>query len=190
MGFRRIVAAVVTLSGALMLVSSPAGAQVSAAPCEVGRPLVSVTYRFANDQDLTSEGRVWALGSGIATFRLYRTGDNTFCATTTLVGTFTAFGGESPAGTGTVPDGQTGRFVIRSTLRFEGSFAPILPTRGFVGAFDAGCDQVECATPIQFGRSYLEVAGPPTLESFRAVYSSSCGHWFQTSDGNRGDIAC
>jgi hypothetical protein len=59
-----------------------------------------------------------------------------------------------------------------------------------VGAFDARCDQFECASPIQFGRNYLEVAGPPTLESFRAVYTSSCGHWVQTSEENRGDISC
>ncbi len=186
----RLVVVVATLIGALTALASPASAQAATPPCEVGRPLVNVTYRFVNDQDLTSDERVWALGSGIATFRLYRTGDDTFCATTTLVGTFTTFAGLSPAGTGTVPAGHTGRFAIRTSLRFEGSFAPILPTRGFVGTFDAQCDQFECENPIRFGRNYLQVTGPPAPESLRAVYVSSCGVWIQTTEGDRGDIAC
>jgi hypothetical protein len=186
----RLLAVVATLFGALAAVSSPASAQTTTPPCEVGRALVNVTYRFVNDQDLTSDERVWALGSGTATFRLYRTGADTFCATTTLVGTFTTFAGPSPAGTGTVPAGHTGRFAIQSSLRFQGSFAPSLPTRGFVGTFDAGCDQFECESPIQFGRKYLNVTGPPVVESFRAAYVSSCGVWIQTSEGELGDIAC
>ena len=187
---RRTAVAVALVASALVVLASPSAAQASGPTCEVGRPLVNVTYRFVNDQDLTSDGRVWALGSGIATFKLYDTGGGTFCATTTLVGTFTTFAGPSPAGTGTVPAGHTGRFVIHSTLRFEGSFAPSLPTRGFVGTFDAQCDQFECEDPIQFGRNYLEVGGPPEVESFRAVYVSSCGVWIQTSEGQSGDIAC
>jgi hypothetical protein len=192
MGVRRIVASAVAAAmlGLLAVVfpANPVAAQ--GAPCEVGRPLVNVTYRFVDDQDLTSEGEVWALGTGISTFKLYDTGGGTFCATTTLVGTFTTFAGPSPAGTGTVPSGHTGRFVVQSVLRFEGTFEPILPTRGFVGTFDANCDQFECETPIQFGRKYLDVGGPPVAESFRAVYVSSCGVWIQTEDGNTGDIAC
>ena len=186
----RLVAVVATLISALTVLPSSASAQTVTAPCEVGRPLVNVTYRFINDQDLTSDERVWALGSGIATFRLYRTGDDTFCATTTLVGTFTTFAGPSPAGTGMVPAGHIGRFAIRTSLRFEGSFAPILPTRGFVGTFDAKCDQFACESPIRFGRNYLEVTAPPVRESLRAVYVSSCGVWIQTTEGERGDIAC
>jgi hypothetical protein len=189
MATRRILVAVATLVTALTSLSSSATAQPAAPPCRVGAPLVNVTYRFVNEQDLTSNGEVWALDSGIATFRLFRTGENTFCATTSAAGTFTTFGGPSPAGTGTVPEGHTGRFAGQSTLRFVGSFAPVLPTRGFVGTFDAQCDQFDCAAPIRFGRNYLET-GPPTVESFRAVYVSSCGVWVQTSEGDRGDIAC
>ena len=149
-----------------------------------------MAYRFANDQDLNSEGEVFALGSGIARFRLWRTGPGTFCAIATSTGTFTTFAGPSPAGTGTVPAGHTGYFAGESVLRFVGTFAPKLPTRGFVGSFDARCDQFDCATPIQFGRFYIDVEGPPELLAFRFVHVSSCGAWVETESTDVGDIAC
>jgi hypothetical protein len=186
----RVLVAAAAVASALAVLSSPAAAQTAAPPCSVGPVLVDVAYSFLNEQDLTSDGRVWALDSGFSTFRLYRTGPSSFCAVTAVSGTFTTFTGPSPAGTGTVPAGHSGRFAGRSILRFGGTFAPTLPTSGFVGTFDAGCNQFDCATPIQFGRKYLEVTGPPTVESFQAVYVSSCGVWIQTSQGDRGDIAC
>lgn len=188
-GRRVVVLALALLATTLAAGASPATAQTSP-PCEVGRALVDVSYRFANDQDLTDEGEVWALGTGVATFRLYATGPGTFCAVTLLSGTFTTFAGPSPNGTGTVPAGHTGRFAGKNQLRFVGTFAPSLPTRGFVGSFDAGCNQVDCETPIQFGRFYLDVAGPPLAEDFRFAYASSCGTFVQTSQGSFGDIAC
>lgn len=190
MKVRSAAAAIVIIVGTVTLVSSPARAQTPATACEVGAPLVDVTYRFANEQDFNSSGYVWALDTGIARFRLYRTGVGTFCAAITSAGTFTTFAGPSPAGTGTVPAGFTGRFAGQMSLHFVGSFAPKLPTRGFVGSFDARCDQLDCETPIQFGRNYVDVAGPPTPGPFRAVYVSGCGVWVQTSDGELGDIAC
>ncbi len=191
MAVRRAVAAAVVVLSALALLPGAAAAQVPSRACDGGVPLATVAYRFADEQDFTSGGDVWALTSGIATFRLYQLDEDTFCATTTHAGTFRTFGGTSPAGTGTVPAGLTGRLAGQTAVIFEGaSYQPRLPTRGFVGSFDANCDQFECATPIQFGRNYLEVAGPPELVSFRAVYVSRCGTWIQTSERESGDIAC
>lgn len=188
-GRRVVVLAVVLLATMAAGGSSPAVAQTSP-PCEVGRALVDVSYRFANEQDVTNAGEVWALGSGVATFRMYATGPGTFCAVTLISGTFTTFAGPSPNGTGTVPADHTGRFAGRNHLRFVGTFEPSLPTRGFVGSFDARCNQVDCETPISFGRLYLDVAGPPMPENFRFAYVSSCGTLVQTPEGGFGDIAC
>jgi hypothetical protein len=187
---RRAVTVVVALASALMVLSGPADAQTAARACQVGPTLVDVVYRFANDQALNSEGEVFALASGTGRFRLWRTGPDTFCAISTSVGTFTTFAGPSPAGTGTVPAGHTGYVAGESVLRFIGTFAPTLPTRGFVGSFDARCDQFDCATPIQFGRFYVDVQGPPELLAFRFVHVSTCGAWVETESTDIGDIAC
>jgi hypothetical protein len=190
MTLRRVVAAAVVLLSGVFLLPGAAAAQVPSRACD-GTLLAAVTYRFTEEQDLTSAGDVWALTSGIATFRLYQVDEDTFCATTTYAGTFTTFAGPSPAGTGTVPAGLTGRAAGRTVVIFHGAtYRPMLPTRGYVGSFDANCDQFECATPIQFGRNYLEVAGPPELVSFRSVYVSRCGTWVATSEAESGDIAC
>ncbi|HEX2275371.1 MAG TPA: hypothetical protein VHG90_16015 [Acidimicrobiales bacterium] len=187
---RAVAAAIVVLSGVLLLPGA-AAAQGSLRACDGGTLLTTVVYRFTDEQDVTTEGDVWALTSGIAKFRLYQLDENTFCATTTYAGTFTTFAGPSPAGTGTVPAGLRGRMAGQTVVIFEGaSYRPLLPTRGYVGSFDANCDQFQCATPIQFGRRYLEVTGPPALVSFRSVYVSRCGTWVATSEGESGDIAC
>lgn len=90
-----------------------------------------------------------------------------------------------------MPAGLTGRFAGQTAVIFEGaSYRPLLPTHGYVGWFDANCDQFDCATPIQFGRNYLEVSGPPELVAFRSVYVSRCGTWVPTSEAESGDIAC
>jgi hypothetical protein len=185
-------AAVAALSiSALALGALPAGAApVPAQPCEQGAPLVDVVYQVLNEQDLTSTGDVWALDSARSQFRLYRTGRTTFCASVIVEGSFTAFGGPSPAGTGTVPAGQTGRFVGFDTVYLTGTFVPQLPTHGFVGTFDAQCDQFECQNDIRFGRNYVQVTKAPTHGAYSWRYTSPCGVWTASSAGDGGDIAC
>lgn len=191
---RRVVGATMAMLGSLGVlaaVPSPAAAQSPAQECEVGAPIVNVSFRFLNEQDLTSNGDVWALDTGLSRWRLYRTGADTFCSTSADVGSFTAFAGPSPAGTGTVPPGHRGHFAGKAERHYVGrTFTPTLPTRGFVGTFDAQCDQFDCQNPTRFGRNYLEGDVPPLFGEFRVVYTSRCGVWIQTSSGDRGDIAC
>jgi hypothetical protein len=175
---------------ALALGARPAGAQAPAQPCEHGTPLVDVVYQVVNEQDLTSTGDVWALDSARSQFRLYRTGRATFCASVIVEGSFTAFGGPSPAGTGTLPAGQTGRFVGFDTVYLTGTLAPQLPTQGFVGTFDARCDRFECQNDIRFGRNYVQVTKAPTHGAYSWRYTSPCGVWTASSAGDEGDIAC
>lgn len=188
--FRPVVCVLVAVLGTVPLVAPPAAGLSPKPPCQVGAPLVNVVYRVVNEQDLASNGDVWALDAAVSHFRLYQTGGESFCATITIAGAFTAFGGPSPAGTSTVPPGHSGRFAGVDTLYLTGTFAPRLPTRGFVGTFDGQCDQFDCQTPVQFGRNYVEVSGPPEHGAYRFVYASSCGVWIATNEGDRGDIAC
>ena len=186
---RRVLFIVALVVATLTAVPSPAAPLTPDLSCP-GRALVNVSYRFADDQLLGLDGEVWAIGGGHGQFRLYPAGPGAFCAVSTVAGTFTTFAGPSPAGTGTVPAGVTGTVVGSNVLRFTGEFAPLLPTRGFVGSFDARCDQFECETPIQFGRNYVDVNGPPEVLAYRFVHVSRCGIWIETSLGSVGDIAC
>ena len=160
---------------ALAVTTLPAGAASGTLSCPAGPKLVDVRYRFFDDQVLNAEGRVVGLASGIGRFELYQTGADTFCAVSSLTGTFTLFGGESPAGTGTVPEGLRGHVVGVNVLEFTGTFNPLLPTRGYVGEFDANCDQFDCESPIRFGRQYVETDGPPSVIDYRCVHYSRCG---------------
>jgi hypothetical protein len=189
---RRTAGLLLVLGVALGAGAAPAGADTSAAvaACRTGPKLVDVYYRYVDDQVLNAEGRVVGLASGTGRFELYRKGPNTFCAVSTLTGTFTLFGGESPAGTGTVPAGLRGHVVGVNVLEFTGTFQPQLPARGYVGEFDANCDRFECETPIRFGRLYVVTDGPPAVIDYRFVHYSRCGIWVDAFDVTEGDIAC
>ena len=189
---RRFTGLLLVVVAALGAGAVPAGADTTAsvAACRTGPKLVDVYYRYADDQYLNAEGRVVALGSGTGRFELYRKGPDTFCAVSSLTGTLTFFGGESPTGTGTVPEGYRAHVVGVNVLEFTGTFAPVLPTRGYVGEFDANCDEFDCETPIRFGRYYVETAGPPALIDYRFVVYSTCGIWVDALDEPQGDIAC
>lgn len=189
---RRIAGLVLGVLAALGAVAPPAGADVTTATaaCRTGPKLVDVYYRYVDDQVLNAEGRVVGLASGTGRFELYRKGPDTLCAVSSLTGTFTLFGGESPAGTGTVPAGLRGHVVGVNVLEFTGTFQPLLPTRGYVGEFDANCNQVDCATPIRFGRQYVVTDGPPAVIDYRFVHYSSCGIWVDAFTYTQGDIAC
>ncbi|MFP5317306.1 MAG: hypothetical protein ACLGI2_03315 [Acidimicrobiia bacterium] len=186
----RVVAAVGVVLAVLASGVGPAQAQISRDECQSGPPVVDVFYLYTDDQILDSDGDVVGLSSGIGRFTMYQVGPDTFCAISFVAGPFTTFAGPSPAGTGTVPAGLQGYMVGENVLLFTGEFAPTLPTRGFVGEFDANCNQLECETPIRFGRHYVETAGPPQVLGFRFAHYTSCGVWIQTESSDVGDIAC
>lgn len=192
MVIRRITGLVVVLLVALGAGAPPAGADTTAAvaACRTGPKLVDVYYRFVDDQFLNAQGRVVGLASGTGRFELYQKGPETFCAVSSLTGRFTVFGGESPAGTGSVPAGLRGHVEGVNVLEFTGTFHPMLPTRGYVGEFDANCNQFECETPIRFGRQYVVTDGPPTVIDYRFVHYSRCGVWVDAFTFTQGDIAC
>lgn len=187
---RRMTAAAGVVLAMLMGTVGPAQAQISRAECQSGPVLVDVFYRYIDDQILNSQGEVFALSSGTGRFTLYQLGPDTFCAISFVAGPFTTFAGPSPAGTGTVPAGLQGQMLGEIVLLFTGEFVPTLPTRGYVGEFDANCNQFECETPIRFGRQYVETSGPPQILGYRFAHYTSCGVWVETESSDQGDIAC
>ena len=107
---------------------------------------------------------------------------------------FTTFAGLSPQGTGTVRAGVTGTFDSTAYLRVYGTFAPTVPTTGFLGNFDAQCQQDgTCAGDIlHIGPSYFP-SGFQNVDigAFAITYDGgACGTWSQSNSGDTGDIVC
>jgi hypothetical protein len=110
------------------------------------------------------------------------------------VGTFTTFAGLSPEGTGTVRAGVTGTFDGTTYFRIYGKFAPTVPTTGFLGNFDAQCQQDgTCAGPILSIRGSYFPTGYQNVDlgAFTVTYDGgACGTWLQSNSGDTGDIVC
>ena len=182
----------VIAASALNAPSASAGANPNGCPTD--KPLVvDVTARAINIADLGLDLHVWALDSYDESIQMWRTGTNAYCVKKHAVGTFSTFEGVSPEGTGTVPAGVTGTFEATTYLKIHGTFSPTVPTAGFIGTFDAKCDQNgDCpggeprVTTLYFSRVTAFNFG-----WFHAAYDAgACGTWTQTVDGDIGDVTC
>jgi hypothetical protein len=82
--------------------------------CGDGTLVVNVHYKVTNDLDTTTPiadvTYDWAVDNYSRRLLVFQTGANTFCAVTASKGTFTTLAGHSPAGTGMIPAGITGKF--------------------------------------------------------------------------------
>jgi hypothetical protein len=190
-GLSALVAAVVAT---ISLVDAPA-ATVKPSSCPTGKPLVVDSYFTAeNSADTGPDGHVWALDTGTRYIRIWRLGGDAYCLQIRDVGSFTSFAGLSPEGTGTVRGGVTGSFDGTTYLRVYGKFAPTVPTTGFLGNFDAQCQQDgTCAQPILSIRSSYFPSGYQYIDggAFTVTYDGgTCGTWTQTNSGDTGDIVC
>src|SRR6266404_1033519 len=176
--------AVVAVLAAMSLVD--ASAAVKPDSCPTDKPLVVDSYFSAeNSGDYGADGHVWALDAGTLFIRIWRLGGDAYCLQIHDVGTFTTFAGLSPEGTGTVSGGVTGSFDGTAYLRIYGKFAPTVPTAGFLGNFDAQCQQDgTCAQPIlsirrsYFPTGYQNVVGGAFAVSYDG---GACGTWSQSN---------
>jgi len=187
-GLSAVVAAVLAT---LSLVG--ASAAVKPDSCPTDKPLVVDSYFTAeNSADYGADGHVWALDAGTRFIKIWRLGGNAYCLYYHDVGTFTTFAGLSPEGTGTVPAGVTGTFDGTLYLRIYGTFAPTVPTTGFIGNFDAQCGQDgTCAGSIPNSRVYFPSRRYLDIGAFTAAYDGgACGNWYQANSGDTGDIVC
>jgi hypothetical protein len=155
--------------------------------CPTGKPMVVNAYdTVRNIADLGADGHVWALDTYTETVQIWRIGTNAYCVKRHDVGSFTSFAGLSPEGTGMISAGVTGSFEGTIYLRIYGTFAPTVPTTGFIGDFDGQCQQdgtcpgtVPRVVSLYFSRAFFRDPG-----SFLGVFDGgSCGTWTQTPNG-------
>jgi hypothetical protein len=195
--FGRLAALTAGLAGLLAAASlvDASAAVVQPNACPTGKPLVVDSYFTAeNSADSGPDGHVWALDNGSRFIRIWRLGGDAYCLQIRDLGSFTTFAGLSPEGTGTLRGGTTGSFAGTSYLRVYGKFTPTVPTTGFLGNFDAQCQQDgTCARPILSIRSSYFPSGYQHIDggAFTVTYDDgSCGTWTQTNSGDTGDIVC
>jgi hypothetical protein len=171
--------------------SGVGSARAAPAACQIGKPVVDMVLVIRNAGDYGADGHLWALDDLIHRVRMWRTADTSYCAEVQDVGRFTAFAGVSPEGTGTVSAGVTGLVFATTRLRITGTFAPRVPTTGFIGVYDLGCD-VNDVCPGEEPRTtslYFSAVGSFGVETFRATYyGGRHGTWIQTPTGDLGDI--
>jgi hypothetical protein len=186
----------VAMSAVIVILSPVRATDASATAqpdgCPTDKPKVVDAYdTFENVADLGADGHVWALDEGTQHIQMWRTGTNSYCVMRHDVGTFTSFAGVSPEGTGTISADVTGTFDGTVYLRIHGRFAPTLPTSGFIGHFDAQCQQDGSCLGTEPRVSALYFSRVNAFDfgwfTFKAD-GGSHGTWVQTPSGNTGDI--
>lgn len=188
-GLGAVVAAVLAM---LWLVD--ASAAVKPDGCPTGKPLVVNSYAtFENAADYGADGHVWALDAMTASIQIWRLGGDAYCAKVHDVGTSTTFAGLSPEGTGTVRAGVTASADGTFYERINGTFAPTVPTNGFIGNFDTQCQQDgTCATQLPLVEQlYFSTVHHVDYGAFAfTADAGACGTWHQSTSGDTGDIVC
>jgi hypothetical protein len=158
-----------------------------------GGPRVVNAYgTYRNSADYGADGHVWALDTAREWLQIWPAGTNTYCLKRHDIGTFTTFAGLSPERTGTVRSGVTGRWNGEIVALIHGTFAPTIPTSGFVGDFDAQCQQDGTCLGALFNASfYFSSIDSVDYLVFQATFEGgACGVWHQTVSGDSGDIVC
>lgn len=162
--------------------------------CPEDKPLVvNAVATFRNVVDEGLDGHVWALDQGTQYIQIWQIGENAYCVKRRDVGTFVTFAGVSPAGTGTIPADVTGSFQGTTYLRIYGIFEPKVPTSGYIGDFDAQCQQDGSCPGQRIRTSALYFARTNKLDFGWFEYfadGGACGRWDQTASGSIGDIVC
>jgi len=183
-----VIAAVAALAAIPRTAASAAG---EACPGG-GRLVVNANGNYSNSADYGADGHIWALDTARESIQMWQIGTNTYCMMRHDNGTFTSFAGVSPEGTGTVRAGVTGHWSGEIVAVIQGTFAPTLPTKGFVGDFDAKCDQTgTCLGPGFNAGLYFSSITDVDYLTFSATFAGGpCGVWRQSTKGDTGDIVC
>lgn len=160
---------------------APQSADTSKA-CPAGTMVVNVTMTIAGDDDIAAAGDAWASDTYTRILQVVKVGPSSYCAAVRDSGTFTSYGGASPGGTGRIAPGDTGTFGGGfKTATFTGSFRPLAPTSGSLGAFVGAPDwQSFYFTNLRgfgLGRwswTYYEGGYYGTGEWWGSTYAGSC----------------
>lgn len=190
---RRALLALVFVVGLIPLGASNAASQtLQPDSCRMDGPLVvDGTLTIRNLADFGTDGHVWALDDLTEHVQVWQIGPKLYCVRREATGTWTSFGGASPAGTGTISAGLTGTAHGVRYLKVSGRFTPSYPTNGFIGAFDAMCQQDGSCTGLEprMGTLYFSRVNHLDFGWYDFVATSD-GHgtWHQSPDGDTGDI--
>jgi hypothetical protein len=188
-GLTAVVAAVVAT---VALVDAAAAPQPDG--CPTNKPLIVNTYNtIKNASDYGADGHVWALDEMTNTIQIWHLGGDAYCVKVHSFGTSTTFAGLSPEGTGTVRAGVIASADGGWYERINGTFAPTVPTTGFIGTIDAQCSQDgTCAHPLPgvAGLYFTSVQHDDFGAFTFTADAGACGTWRQTSSGDTGDIVC
>ncbi len=145
-----------------------------------------------NLADFAVDGHVWALTSFTERVQTWRVGSDRYCTRRDAEGTFTTFAGVSPNLTATVPAGLTGTFEWTIYHNVTGDLMPTVPTSGYIGEVDAGCQSDGSCANTAWGLGGLLF--PNGVRTARipwatAVYDAGAhGVFTQNNEGAFGDI--
>lgn len=135
-------------------------------------------------------GGYWAQDAITRNIKIWETGEGSFLAIITDVGTFTSWAGPSPNATGTIGDGVTGTIIGGYTVTMNGNFSPSAATSGHLGTFDYGCDQAgNCPNALDWRNLFFSSWSGFSYQSWGWTYDT-CGNgsWNNAAGGNSGDI--
>ncbi len=171
------------------------GQQVNAAQCDrTGRPVINVTHEVTNDID-SGLGGWWAYDNYNRHIQVWQVGADTFCALVSYDGSFVTDDGPSPGNTDTIAAGITGSMAGGYRATITGTLNPTLRTRGFIGAFNYGCDvdalngRDSCTGLFNWLDAYFSAGWTFTYEWWGWIYTTeNNGTWINSIDGNQGDI--
>ena len=188
----RVVLLPLILASALWIADARAKPQPDG--CPEDKPMVVNAFaNFRNVADEGLDGHVWALDQGTQYIQIWQTGENAYCVKRRDVGTFATYAGVSPAGTGTISAGVTGSFQGTTYLRINGIFKANVPTSGYIGDFDAQCQQDGSCSGQRLRTSALYFSRTNKVDFGWFLFAAdggACGKWIQTASGSVGDIVC
>jgi hypothetical protein len=188
---RRVLVVIAGILLTMMALPTPSASAKDKPGCPEGELIVDVTLTIKNVDDTANDGHVWALDSVVAHMRIWRVSTNRYCVRNDDAGTFTSFAGGSPGGTGTISSGVTGTIEGTQYFRAGGTFAPTVPTSGYIGEFNPDCQpDGSCANhDYRFPNLYFSKLTSFAFGWFSYAYDGgSHGTWLQSTNGSSGDI--
>jgi hypothetical protein len=182
------------LVASVALVSASAAGTPKPDGCPTDKPLVVNSYNtITNAADYGADGHVWALDAMTNTIQIWHLGGDAYCVKVHSFGTSTTLAGVSPEGTGTVRAGVVASSDGGWYERINGTFAPIVPTTGFIGNIDSQCGQDgTCVNPLPgVAGIYFTSVQHDDFGAFNFTADAGvCGTWHQSASGDTGDIVC
>jgi hypothetical protein len=190
---RRFVLLLALLLGSVVVTpSTSSAATLKPDSCRDSQPMVvDVTLTARNIADIAGDENVWALDQYTEHVQAWQIGPHLYCVRRAETGTWTSFAGASPAGSGTISGGLTGTLHGVRYLRVMGTFDPAYPTTGYIGEFEALCDQFGDCPGIEPLMSTLYFSQVNNLDFGQYDFvaeSDAHGTWHQSPDGDTGDI--